>query len=106
LLQRTSHVRGELKTKMRSLTSAFYGFRTGNSMELRYADWLLKKGIYKTELLQEGINLMWFMNRNDEGIIYYKYFSPVPVRAVALVLTAVSYISYSYIQVDGANDIL
>ncbi|KAG0698268.1 hypothetical protein DFH29DRAFT_855997 [Suillus ampliporus] len=54
-----------------------------------FKDWLSKKGIYKTELLQEGINLMWFTNRNDEGIIYYKYFSPVPVRAVALVLTAI-----------------
>ncbi|KAG1836803.1 hypothetical protein DFJ58DRAFT_611510, partial [Suillus subalutaceus] len=46
-------------------------------------------GIYKTELLQDGINLMWFANRNDEGVIYHKYFNPMPVEVVALVLTAI-----------------
>jgi hypothetical protein len=34
LLKCTSHVRGELKTKMQSLTGSFYGFRTSNSMEV------------------------------------------------------------------------
>ncbi|KAG2354270.1 hypothetical protein BDR07DRAFT_1306496, partial [Suillus spraguei] len=47
------------------------------------------KGVYKTELLQEGINLMWFMNWNDEGVIHHKYFNFFPVRALALVLTAI-----------------
>ncbi|KAG1868597.1 hypothetical protein F4604DRAFT_1584606, partial [Suillus subluteus] len=47
------------------------------------------KGIYKTELLQEGINIMWFTNRSDEGVIYHKYFNPIPVRAIVLVLTAI-----------------
>ncbi|KAG1879069.1 hypothetical protein F4604DRAFT_1923219 [Suillus subluteus] len=54
-----------------------------------FKDWSRKKGIYKTELLQEGINLMWFTNQNDKGIIYHKYFNPVPVRAIALMLTAI-----------------
>jgi len=106
LLKRISHVRGELKTKMRSLISSFYGFRTSNSMEMIrqnrdlaeslkdgsvfvFKDWSSKTGIYKTELLQEGINLMWFTNRNDEGIIYHKYFNPMPVKVLALVLTAI-----------------
>ncbi|OJA17164.1 hypothetical protein AZE42_00244 [Rhizopogon vesiculosus] len=83
-LKRTSHVRGELKTKMRSLTGPFYGFRT----IFVFKDWSSKKGICKTELLQESINLMWFTNRNDEGVIYHKYFNPMPVKVVALVLTA------------------
>ncbi|KAG1868654.1 hypothetical protein F4604DRAFT_1927193 [Suillus subluteus] len=39
--------------------------------------------------LQEGINIMWFANRNDEGIIYHKYFNPIPTEVVALVLTAI-----------------
>ncbi|KAG1886052.1 hypothetical protein F4604DRAFT_1675733 [Suillus subluteus] len=54
-----------------------------------FKDWLVKTGIYKTKLLQEGINLMWFMNRTDEGVIYHKYFNPMPVRAVVLVLMAI-----------------
>ncbi|KAG1784139.1 hypothetical protein EV702DRAFT_958445, partial [Suillus placidus] len=125
LLKRASHVRGELKTKMCLLTGSFYGFRASNSMEVirtnrdlaeslkvvrslfsRYADPLSKSGIYKTELLQEGINLMWFVNRGDEGVIYHKYFDPMPVRTIALMLMAVSRVSYSYFQLDGADNIL
>ncbi|KAG1865455.1 hypothetical protein DFJ58DRAFT_864495 [Suillus subalutaceus] len=45
-----------------------------------FKDWTSKTGIYKTKLLQEGINIMWFANRNDEGIIYYKYFNPIPTE--------------------------
>lgn len=33
---------------------------------------------------------MWFANRNDEGVVYPKYFDPIPVEVVALVLTGVS----------------
>ncbi|KAG1734278.1 hypothetical protein EDB19DRAFT_1911135 [Suillus lakei] len=34
LLKRASHVRGELKTKMRPLTASFHGFHSSNSMEV------------------------------------------------------------------------
>ncbi|KAG1851596.1 hypothetical protein DFJ58DRAFT_792320 [Suillus subalutaceus] len=30
---------------------------------------------------------MWFANRMDEGILYAKYFDPLPVKMIALVLT-------------------
>ncbi|KAG0694510.1 hypothetical protein DFH29DRAFT_815272 [Suillus ampliporus] len=110
LLRRTSHVCGELKTKMRSLARSFFGFRPSDLKEVIrqnrdlaeslkdgssfvFKDWRSKTGIYKTELLQEGINIMWFANQNDEGIIYHKYFNPMPIEVVALVLTAVSQIS-------------
>ncbi|KAG1868179.1 hypothetical protein C8R48DRAFT_542761, partial [Suillus tomentosus] len=107
LLQRTSHVRGELKTKMRSLTRSFYGFRSSESRDVIrqnrdqaeslkegssfiFKDWITKTGIYKTELLQDGINVMWFANRSDEGIVYNKFFNPMPIKVIALTLTAVS----------------
>ncbi|KAG2111753.1 hypothetical protein DEU56DRAFT_985303 [Suillus clintonianus] len=106
LLKRTSHVRGELKMKMRSLTRTFFGFR---SSELRdvirqnrdlaealkdgssfvFKDWKAKTGIYKTELLQDGINVMWFANRNDEGIVYNQFFNPMPIKLIALMLTTI-----------------
>ncbi|KAG2098575.1 hypothetical protein BD769DRAFT_1644081 [Suillus cothurnatus] len=106
ILRRTSHVRGELKTKMRSLTASFFGFRSSGSKEVirqnrdlaeslkegsRFAfkDWEGKSGIYKTELLQMGVNIMWFTNRNDEGIVYHKYFNPFRAEAIALVLMAI-----------------
>ncbi|KIK32086.1 hypothetical protein CY34DRAFT_38169, partial [Suillus luteus UH-Slu-Lm8-n1] len=106
LLKRTSHVRGELKTKMWSLTRSFFGFRSSESREVirRNRDLAesLKEGlsfvfkvcsamtgIYKTELIQDGINVMWFANRSDEGIIYNKYFNPMPIKVIALMLTAI-----------------
>ncbi|KAG2358204.1 hypothetical protein BDR07DRAFT_1220573, partial [Suillus spraguei] len=46
-------------------------------------------GLYKSELLQDGINIMWFANRIDEGVVYHKYFSPMPVQVVALILIAI-----------------
>ncbi|KAG1775616.1 hypothetical protein EV702DRAFT_972693, partial [Suillus placidus] len=121
LLTRTSQVRGELKTKMRSLTASFFGFRTSNSNNVirqnrdlaeflkdgavfAFKDWESKSGIYKTELLQLGINVMWFANRHDEGVVHHKYFDPMPVEVIALVLTAVSFLFY--IQVDGADESL
>ncbi|KAG1889975.1 hypothetical protein F4604DRAFT_1673484 [Suillus subluteus] len=75
LLKRTSHVRGELKMKMRSLTRLFFGFRSSDLREVIrdnrdlaeslkdgssfvFKDWTAKTGIYKTELLQDGINVI------------------------------------------------
>ncbi|KAG1831210.1 hypothetical protein DFJ58DRAFT_671426, partial [Suillus subalutaceus] len=106
LLKRTSHVRGELKTKMRSLTRSFFGFRLSDLREVVrqnqdlaeslkdgssfvYKDWTAKTGIYKTKLLQEGINVMWFANRNDEGVVYHKHFNPMPTEIIVLTLTAI-----------------
>ncbi|KAG1829731.1 hypothetical protein F4604DRAFT_1947399 [Suillus subluteus] len=84
----------------------FFGFRTSNSNGVirqnrdlaeslkdgsvfAFKDWESKKGIYKTELLQLGINVMWFVNRHDEGVVYHEYFNPMPVKVIALVLTTI-----------------
>ncbi|KAG1899968.1 uncharacterized protein F5891DRAFT_1189053 [Suillus fuscotomentosus] len=88
LLQCTSHVHGELKMKMRSLTQSFYGFQSKGSSFI-FKDWTMKTGIYKTELLQDGINVMWFANQSDEGIVYNKFFNPMPIKVIALMLTAI-----------------
>ncbi|KAG2112915.1 hypothetical protein BD769DRAFT_1391754 [Suillus cothurnatus] len=113
LLTRTSQVRGELKTKMHSLTASFFGFRTSNSNSVirqnrdlaeslkdgsvfAFKSSLLgliglgvKEGNYKTELLQLGINVMWFANQHDEGVVYHEYFNPMPIEVIALVLTTI-----------------
>ncbi|KAG1850229.1 hypothetical protein DFJ58DRAFT_842503 [Suillus subalutaceus] len=92
LLKRTSHVQGELKMKINSMEvvrkNCDLAVSLKDSSVFVFKDWLKKKGIYKTELLQEGINIMWFTNRSDKGVIYHKYFNPIPVRAVALMLMA------------------
>ncbi|KAG2090763.1 uncharacterized protein F5147DRAFT_25840 [Suillus discolor] len=70
LLRRTSHVRGELKMKMRSLMSSFFGFQPSlsrdvigqnrdlaeslkNGSAFAFKDWT-STGLYKSELLQDG----------------------------------------------------
>ncbi|KAG1774494.1 hypothetical protein EV702DRAFT_1280597 [Suillus placidus] len=106
MTRRTSHVCGELKTKMRALTSSHFGFRTSRSTaaikqnrdlaeslkdESRFVfkDWEMKSGIYKTELIQAAVNDMWFANCNDEGVIHGRYFEPLPVEIIALILMAI-----------------
>ncbi|KAG2354757.1 hypothetical protein BDR07DRAFT_1382006 [Suillus spraguei] len=51
--------------------------------------YMSKKGIYKMELLQLGINIMWFTNQHDEGVIHHKYLNPMPIKVIALVLTTI-----------------
>ncbi|KAG1816421.1 uncharacterized protein BJ212DRAFT_1480870 [Suillus subaureus] len=103
MMRRTSHVRGELKTKMRGLTSSFFGFWASWSMtaikanrdlaeslkegiSFVFKDWEMKTGIYKMELIQKAINDMWFTNCSDKGILYAKYFDPLPLKLMALAL--------------------
>ncbi|KAG1742956.1 hypothetical protein EDD22DRAFT_958867 [Suillus occidentalis] len=32
---------------------------------------------------------MWFLNQSDEGVIYHKYFDPIPIKTIALVLMVI-----------------
>ncbi|KAG1722537.1 uncharacterized protein EDB91DRAFT_203809, partial [Suillus paluster] len=45
--------------------------------------------MYKTKLIQSAVNDMWFANQTDKGIVYAKYFDPLPVQTIALILTAI-----------------
>lgn len=49
-----------------------------------------RKGIYKHPVLQKAVNVMWFLNKHNEGVVFGDDFSPIPIPALALVLTAVS----------------
>ncbi|KAG1747496.1 hypothetical protein EDD22DRAFT_958240 [Suillus occidentalis] len=106
LLTCTSQVCRELKSKMHSLMASFFGFCTSNSNTVirqnwdlaenlkdgsvfAFKDWAMKSGIYKMELLQLSINVMWFADQHDEGVIHHKYFNPMPIKVIALVLTTI-----------------
>ncbi|KAG1801166.1 uncharacterized protein BJ212DRAFT_1210674, partial [Suillus subaureus] len=107
MMRCTSHVHGELKMKMCRLTSSFFGFWVSRSttaikanhdlaeslkegISFVFKDWEMKTSIYKMELIQKVINDMWFANCSDKGILYAKYFDPLPLKLMALVLTVVS----------------
>ncbi|KAG2043547.1 hypothetical protein BDR03DRAFT_851630, partial [Suillus americanus] len=111
----TSHICGELKTKMCGLTASFFGFWASCSIaaiqanrdlaetlkegaSFVFKDWEKKSSIYKSDLMQSGINDMWFANCIDKGIVYASYFDPLPVKLIALVLTVVNLFESSVIR--------
>ena len=47
---------------------------------------------YRHSIIQEAINILWFKNKDDDGMTFQEHFSPMPIRAMALVLTAVGLI--------------
>ena len=49
-----------------------------------------RKGMYQHPIIQKSINVMWFQNKWDEGVRFTGMFKPIPIPAIALVLTAVS----------------
>ena len=50
----------------------------------------MRRGLYRNPLIQKLVNVMWFRNRQDEGVTYDKYFHPIKAEMLALVLTAAS----------------
>lgn len=49
-----------------------------------------RKGMYNHPIIQKAVNAMWFQNKRDEGVQFTDMFKPIPVQAIAFVLTAVS----------------
>ncbi|KAG1727146.1 hypothetical protein EDD22DRAFT_961298 [Suillus occidentalis] len=112
ITRRTSHLTSEVKAKLRSLIESLYGFNCSTRESVKskncrlvqdlkhkfglcYRDLGDKKnnvprsGLYKTRLNQKGVNLLWYQNKRDEGIMFEKKFTPFPIPALALVYTAV-----------------
>ncbi|KAG2073877.1 hypothetical protein BDR04DRAFT_1115990 [Suillus decipiens] len=83
LLKYTSHVRGELKMKMRSLTCSFFGFRSSDSREV------IRQNRDLVESLKDGSSFVFKDWRAKTGIIHNKYFKPMPIEVIALTLTAI-----------------
>ncbi|KAI6035761.1 hypothetical protein EDC04DRAFT_2518960, partial [Pisolithus marmoratus] len=46
-------------------------------------------GFLKAMLVQKIMNMMWFANKHDDGIIFPNHFKLFPYQALVLVLTAV-----------------
>ncbi|KAF8691578.1 hypothetical protein AX14_002778 [Amanita brunnescens Koide BX004] len=108
---RNSQLRSEAKTKCAKLVDSLYGFETGRNRRqvaanktlaeelLNEKGYIFKeikangerclRGPYKHMIVQCAVNDMWFQNKYDEGIKYEKNFDPLPIPAIALVLTAI-----------------
>ena len=44
---------------------------------------------YRHPIIQKVVNITWFQNMDDIGIIFYEHFNPIPFEVIALVLTVV-----------------
>ena len=44
---------------------------------------------YRHPTIQKVINLTWFQDKEDDGVVFYDYFAPIRVETIALALTAV-----------------
>jgi hypothetical protein len=44
---------------------------------------------YRHPIIQRVINITWFQNKDDDGIVFHEYFAPIPFEVIALVLTVV-----------------
>ena len=44
---------------------------------------------YQHPVIQKAINITWFRNSGGDGLVFSKYFSPLPVPAIAFIVTTV-----------------
>ncbi|KAJ7060230.1 hypothetical protein C8F01DRAFT_1141987 [Mycena amicta] len=101
-MNRFPHTRGDMKTKVRHIIGA--GFKSGSNkktllenraraemlkegINLAYADPEKKTGLYKAADIQPLTNAFWFSNQRNDGPSHPEVFKPLPLRALALVLT-------------------
>ncbi|KAF8804477.1 hypothetical protein BYT27DRAFT_7225209 [Phlegmacium glaucopus] len=110
ITSRGSQLRGELKSKTRPLVEAFFGFKSGLNRKIiaknrqtaedlkdgkgfvykvTDPDAMKWKGMYQAKVLQKVVNVMWFRNKQDEGVVHTVQFNPLTVPALALVLAAI-----------------
>ncbi|KAI6101925.1 hypothetical protein F5141DRAFT_1008579 [Pisolithus sp. B1] len=101
-----SQVHGKLKTKLHLLIEAIFGFHSSQSKSVIKKNWSLAEGLKEgtnfafkvrcncalsllAPLIQKIINMMWFANKHDDGVLFHKHYKPFPYPALALVLTAI-----------------
>ncbi|KIJ12241.1 hypothetical protein PAXINDRAFT_14865 [Paxillus involutus ATCC 200175] len=121
ITNRVWQLSGELKTKICPLVETMYGFE--NSMkpavvgrnralvEDLKTDFGLcyrslgnpdedvpRSGLYEHRIIQKAINIAYYCNKKDEGVVYSQYFQPFPLRGVALMLTVIENCIYEWLE--------
>ncbi|KAF8471404.1 hypothetical protein DFH94DRAFT_201400 [Russula ochroleuca] len=99
----------DIKTKIKHAVQSSYGFDTSRApgsigRNARRAQALLSRMTfiyrdlnfggrpqypYRHPIIQTVINLTWFQNKDDDGILFYNYFEPIPTEAITVALTVI-----------------
>ncbi|KAI9450996.1 hypothetical protein BJY52DRAFT_1175373 [Lactarius psammicola] len=97
------------KTRIVHVVETLYGFDTSHAPEIVSRNATLSQALlsdmafiyrepnpggsphhpYRHPALQKAINITWFRDRIDDGVIYHEYFSPMSVPAIASMLAVV-----------------
>ncbi|KAJ7728187.1 hypothetical protein B0H16DRAFT_243727 [Mycena metata] len=100
---RGTHFRGEGKTKIRPIVEVGLNFKSGQDKKtiaynrqraedlkenntFTFKDLEARKGMYRSPLIQQAINGLFFANRRDEGPTFPDVFNPFPKEGFAFVL--------------------
>ncbi|KAF9496259.1 hypothetical protein BDN71DRAFT_1468960 [Pleurotus eryngii] len=92
ITSRTSHTRGEVKTKVKAFVPSIFDLESSQhpkvieKMRSRatklkdgynfvYKDVTKRKGLYRGKIIQKCVNAIWFANCRDEGCIFYRFHS-------------------------------
>ncbi|KAI6020919.1 hypothetical protein BKA83DRAFT_19519 [Pisolithus microcarpus] len=107
---RGSQVHGQLKTKLHLLIEVIFGFHSSQSKSMikknqslaeglkegmnfafkhMAADEGKRRGFLKAPLIQKIVNMMWFANKHDDGVVFHKHYKPFPYLALVLVLMVI-----------------
>ncbi|KAI6028041.1 hypothetical protein BKA83DRAFT_48133, partial [Pisolithus microcarpus] len=102
-----SQVHGQLKTKVHPLVEAMFGFHSSQSKGVIKKNQILAENLKEgtnftfkvchswithqtiAPIIQKIINMMWFANKHNDGVLFHNHFKPFPYLALALVLAAI-----------------
>ncbi|KAG1742961.1 hypothetical protein EDD22DRAFT_851560 [Suillus occidentalis] len=108
ITSRSSHFHGEVKSKVWPYITDEYGFETSTRQSVIDHNIMLvhelkkdfsfvyktrspdgNKGLYSTKIIQKVVNMMWFRDKKDEGVLYPEFYKPFPEVGLALLLTVI-----------------
>ncbi|OBZ72971.1 hypothetical protein A0H81_07163 [Grifola frondosa] len=104
------HLRGEMKTAAKTFVEIVYGFQMSSKDSVRKRNRALAEtlktndsfvyrklgnttnehhGLYQNKIIQMMVNKIYYKNKHDDGIVLSPVYTPFPMPALALVLTAI-----------------
>lgn len=95
-----------MKPKVASLVEFLYDFDTSQAhasishnakraqellrdMNFIYPEPRTGRNLYHHSIIQRAINITWFRNEDDIGVVDHEHFSPMPISVIALTLTVI-----------------
>jgi hypothetical protein len=99
----------DIKLRIKQVVEFLYGFDTSRAPESISRNAILAQALlanmtfvygdlnfggrphypYRHPIIQRVINITWFQNKDDDGIVFHEYFAPIPFEVIALVLTVI-----------------